>query len=82
MQLNVKVFHKHIMTRDICPSSSFSSRSCCVCMSYGFVTKEFRDPHRVDELKNFLANILLKLVVSHVLGSVHPLVNHVLGAMH
>ena len=29
--------------------------------------KEFRDLHHVDELKNFAANILLKLVISHVL---------------
>ena len=35
-----------------------------------------------DELKNFAANIILKLVVSHVLGSVHWLVSHVLGAVH
>ena len=28
----------------------------------GFVTKELLDLHRVDELKNFAANILLKLV--------------------
>ena len=26
------------------------------------MTKEFRDLHRVDELKNFAANIFLKLV--------------------
>ena len=48
----------------------------------GFVTKEFRDLYRIDELKNFAANILLKLVVSYVLGFVHRLVNHVLGAVH
>ena len=35
------------------------------------MTKKLRDLHRGDELKNFTANILLKLVVSHVLGSVH-----------
>ena len=44
------------------PSSSFSWRSCCICTPSGFVTKEFLDLHRVDELKNFAANILLKLV--------------------
>ena len=44
--------------------------------------KELCDLHRMDELKNFAANILLKLVVSHVLGSMHQLVNHVLGAVH
>ena len=46
----------------ICPSSSFSWRSYYVCMLYGFVTKELLDLHRVDELKNFAANIFLKLV--------------------
>ena len=38
--------------------------------------------HHVDELKNFASNILLKLVVSHVLGFVHRLASHVLGAMY
>ena len=32
VQLNAKVFHKHIVTGDICPSSSFSWRGYCVCM--------------------------------------------------
>jgi len=32
MQLNAKVFYKHIMIGDICPSSSFPLRSYCVCM--------------------------------------------------
>ena len=32
-------------------------------MPLGFVTKELRDIHRVDELKNFAANIFLKLVI-------------------
>ena len=40
-------------------------------MPYGFVTKELLNLHRVDELKIFVANILLKLVVSHVLGAMH-----------
>ena len=43
--------------------------------------KELHDLHRVDKLKNFVANILLKLVVSHVLGFVHRLVSHILGVM-
>ena len=51
-------------------------------MPLGFVTKELCDLHCVDELKNFAANIFLKLVVSHVLGFVYRLVSHVLGAMH
>ena len=70
MQLNTKVFHKHIMTGDICPSLSFSSRSYCVCTPQGSITNELRDLHHVDEL-NFAANVLLKLVISHVPGSVH-----------
>ena len=41
------------------------------------MTKQLHDHHRLDELKNFAANILLKLVT--VLGSVHLLVSHVLG---
>ena len=35
------------------------------------MTKEFCDLYRVDELKNFAANILPKFVVSHVLEAVH-----------
>jgi len=31
MQFNAKVFHKYIVTEDICLSSSSSSRSCYVC---------------------------------------------------
>ena len=81
MQLNTKFFHKHIMTEDICPSSYFSSKSCCICTLQGSITKELCDLHRVDKL-NFAASVLLKLVISHVLGSVHRLVSHVLGAMH
>ena len=46
----------------ICLSSSFSWRSFCACTQYGFVTKEFLDLHHMDELKNFVTNILLKLV--------------------
>ena len=53
-------------------------------MPYGFVTKEFRDLHHVDERMNFATNILLKLVVSHVLGVVHvrTYVNHVKNICH
>ena len=37
-------------------------------MPLGFVTKELRDLHRVDELKNFAANNLLKLVIKLRIG--------------
>ena len=61
-------FHKHIVIGDICPNSSLSSRSCCVCTQQSFVTKEFCDLHRVNELKNFVTNIFLKLVIKSRTG--------------
>ena len=51
-----------LWTETICLSSSFFWRNCCVCTPLGFVTKKLLDLHRVDELKNFTANILFKLV--------------------
>ena len=57
-----KFFTNILWNWDICLNSSFYSRSYCVCTPYGFVTKELCDLHRIDELKNFAANILLKLV--------------------
>ena len=59
-----------------------SATWCKGLYAVGFVTKGLRDLHHVDELKNFAANILLKLVVSHVFRSVHRLVSYVLGAVH
>ena len=49
MQLDAKWLFNQIMTRD----NLFTK---------GFVTKEFLDLHRVDELKNFTANIFSNLV--------------------
>ena len=46
----------------ICPSSSFSWTSCYFLYAKSFVTKELLNFHRVDELKNFVTNIFLKLV--------------------
>ena len=43
-------------------------------MPLGFVTNEFRDLHRVDELKNFAANIFLKLVIKSCIG-IRALIN-------
>ena len=57
-----------LQTRDICPSSPFSLKSCCVYISQGFITKKFRYLHRVNELKNFATNILLKLVCKPCTG--------------
>ena len=51
----------------ICLSSSLSWRSYYFLYTKGFVTKEFLDLHRLDVLKNFVANIFLKLVCqSHI----------------
>ena len=58
-----------IVTGDrICPNLSFSWRSYCFCTPQGFVTKQLLDLHRVDELKNFAANIFLKLVSKPHIG--------------
>ena len=40
----------------------FSLKEATAFVRQGFVTKELLDLHRVDELKNFTANIFLKLV--------------------
>ena len=46
------------------------------------MTKELLDFHRLDELKNFAANIFLKLVIKSRTGIRASLVSHVLGAVH
>ncbi|KAL0015607.1 hypothetical protein SO802_002676 [Lithocarpus litseifolius] len=43
-------------------------RCCYICTSLGFMTKELCDLHHVDELKNFAANIFLKLVCKPYIG--------------
>ena len=63
-----KFFTCILWTEDICHSSSFSSRSYYICTLSGFVTKELHGLHYVDELKNFTANILLKLVCKPCTG--------------
>ena len=44
--------------------------------------KELLDFHRLDELKNFAANIFLKLVIKSRTGIHASIGSHVLGAMH
>ena len=63
MQLNANWLCVQIVTGDkICPSSSYSWKKMpCLCAN-GFVIKEILDLHRLDELKNFAADIFLKLV--------------------
>ena len=45
----------------ICPNSSYSLQKLLRLCAKGFVIKEFRNFHRFYELKNFIANIFLKL---------------------
>ena len=52
----------HIVTRDNLPLFIFFLEKLLRLYSVGFVTKEFLDLHRVDELRDFAVNILLKLV--------------------
>ena len=82
MKLDAKVLFKQIVTEDIFALVHISLEEAIVLYAVGFVTKELHDLHRINELKNFTANILLKLVVSHILGSVYRLVSHILGVVH
>ena len=45
------------------------------------MTKQLQDLHRLDELKNFAANIILKLVIKSRIG-IGAIVSHLLRAMH
>ena len=59
-----KVLFMQIVTGDkICPSSSFSWRSYYVLYTVGFCDQRASWSLSCDELKNFVVNILLKLVI-------------------
>ena len=60
--------------------SSLSWRSCCVFAP--FVTKHFSDLHRVDELKNFVANNLFRLVIEVAYWDPRNWLVTYLGAVH
>ena len=62
MQLDAKWLFTQIVTGDNLPYFIFLLKKLLRLCVKGFVTKELLDLHRVDELKNFAANILLKLV--------------------
>ena len=73
---------KKCVTRNlVCPSSSFSWRSYCVCTPYGFVTKQLHNLHRVMNRRTLQSTFFSSWWLSRVLGSVQ-LVSHVLRAMH
>ena len=52
----------HIVIEDNLPQFIFFLKKLLRLYTKGFVTKEFLDLHRVDELNNFATNIFLKLV--------------------
>ena len=62
MQLDAKWLFTQIVIEDSFPSFIFLSKKLLHLCAKGFVTKELLDLHRMDELKNFTANIFLKLV--------------------
>ena len=53
----------------------------CIC-TVGFVTKHLLDLHRVDELKNFAANDLFRLVIEVVYWDPRNWLVTYLGVMH
>ena len=62
MQLNEKVPHKHIVNRRHMPLFILLFKKLLRLYAVRFCNQELHDLHRVDELKNFIANIFLKLV--------------------
>ena len=62
MQLDAKWLFTKIVTRDNLPEFIFLLKKLLRLCTKGFITKEFLDLYRVDELKNFATNILLKLM--------------------
>ena len=62
MQLDAKWLFTKIVTRDNLPEFIFLLKKLLRLCTKSFVTKELLDLHRLDELKNFVANIFLKLV--------------------
>ena len=63
MQLDAKSLCMQIVTGDNCPTLSSSLQKLLRLCAEGFVTKEVLDLHRLHELKNFVANIFLKVGV-------------------
>ena len=63
MQLDAKSLCIQIVIGDNCPSSLSLLQKLLRLCAKGFVTNELLDLHRLDELKNFVANIFLKVGV-------------------
>ena len=62
MQLDAKWLFTQIMTEDNFPKFIFLLKKLLRLYAKGFVTKKLLDLHYVDKVKNFVANIFLKLV--------------------
>ena len=60
---------KSVIGNLVCPSSSFSWRSCYVLYTIGFCDQATLWSSLCDKLKNFAVNILLKLVIKSRIGS-------------
>ena len=68
MQLNAKVFHKYIVNQIHMPWFIFLLKKLlCLCI-LGFCDQGASWSTSCDELKNFVANILLKLVIKSRTG--------------
>ena len=62
MQLDAKWLFTQTVIEDNLPYFIFLLKKLLHLYTKGFVTKELLGLHHVDELKNFVANIFLKLV--------------------
>ena len=80
-EYNCTIVKKSVTGNLICPSSSFSSRSCYVLYTVGFSTKQLHDLHRVMNRRTLQPTSFSSWWLSRVLGSAQ-LVSHVLGAVH
>ena len=61
MHLNAKVFHKHIVNRRHVPQFIFLFKKLLCLYTVGFCNQGASWSLSCDELKNFVANIFLKL---------------------
>ena len=68
MQLNVKVFHKHIVNRRHMPQFIFLLKKLLCLYTLWFCDQGVSWSSSCDELKNFAANIFLKLVIKSRTG--------------
>ena len=68
MQLNAKVFHKHIMNRRYMPQFIFLFKKLLCLYTVGFCNQGVSWSSSYEELKNFVAIIFLKLMSKLCIG--------------